>query len=346
MTTNDAIMLPALDGSNPLGYFAALGLLRILSDHSMSGKPAPRLSWVNIGRWAAVVHWPGSKDDLLDLIERDLQPLRAVLRTKQVEPNARTEIERNLQSSSADLALDFAYDDDGTSVKLGEPVVCDLKPLPATLRAFHERTATTLAADSSRRVAMRRSADIVAAYGSDAATDNNGRAKPTAFHFTAGQQTFLSMVRELALGVSRAHFDEALWGPWQSASKLPSLSWNSAAPRIYALRAGNPAKEKRGSVPGADWLAFLALTYFQCASKGRRIRTACVHGGWKDGRFVWPLWAAPITEPVIRSLLARGDAEHWSTEERNSAGIAAVMRSQILRSDQGGYGSFTPSAVI
>ena len=320
--TSDPVMLTALDGSNPLGYFAALGLLRILSDHSIAGNPAPRLSWVDTGRWVAVLHWSGRKDDLLDLIERDLQ------------------------SAREDPALGLAYDGAGATVKHDEAVVRDLKPLPDTLRAFQESAVTALVVDSLRRVALRRSADIVAAYGSDTATDNSGRVKPTAFHFTAGQQAFLSMVRELALGVSRAHFDEALWGPWQATSKLPSLSWNSAAPRIYALRAGNPAKEKRGSVPGAEWLAFLALTYFQSASKGRRLRTACVHGGWKDAKFVWPLWVAPITDPVIRSLLARGDAEHWSTEERNSTGVTVVMRSHILRSDQGGYGSFTPSELV
>ncbi len=99
--------------------------------------------------------------------------------------------------------------------------------------------------------------------------DNNGNTKPTAFHFTAGQQTFLDMVDELRTGITAAHLREALDGPWLNRSQLPSLTWDSSVARLYALRAGNPSKEKRGSVPGANWLAVIGLSYFPVVVLGR-----------------------------------------------------------------------------
>lgn len=154
------------------------------------------------------------------------------------------------------------------------------------------------------------------------------------------------MVRELAEEVTREHFQEALLGPWLGQSKLPSLSWNASAPRNYALRASNPAGEKRGSVPGAEWLAFLALGNFVSFSAGRRLRTAGVHGGWKDSSFTWPLWGRPTTLPVVRSLLQVPGMDRMSRAALAAIGVEAVLRSNILRSDPGGYGSFTPPVVV
>jgi len=320
--TIEKVVLSGLDGSNPLGFFAALGLLRVLNDETSGNDPAPRLSWEEQGRWVPVLHWNGARDDVVEAVRRDLDASRRM------------------------VALELAYAADGNPNHGDADAIRDLKPLPETLRRFQDGIAANLKWSVGDPMRSRRSVDLAAAFGNEIATDNNGRVKPTAFHFTAGQQTFLSMVRDLADGTGREHLEEALWGPWLSESKLPSLSWNAASPRIYALRASNPAKEKRGSIPGAEWLAFNALPYFSSVSLGRRLQTACVRGGWKDAVFTWPLWSAPITVAVARSLLVRADVEHLSASERASAGIEVLMRAGILRSEQGGYGSFTPALVV
>jgi hypothetical protein len=174
--------------------------------------------------------------------------------------------------------------------------------------------------------------------------DNNGNTKPTALHFTAGQ-AFLTMVEALRTGIDDAALDEALHGPWRTESRLPSLSWDSSVARLHALRASDPSSEKRGSVAAANWLAVHALAFFPVWVQRGELRTPGVAGGWKDSVFTWPLWNAPADARTIAALL-RFDARSWNARERSALGVTTACSSGIRRSDQGGYGTFTPSTVV
>ena len=184
--------------------------------------------------------------------------------------------------------------------------------------------------------------DLFCALLAEGALAGKLDSKPTHLHFTAGQQKFLSMVRELAEKVDAAAIEEALRGPWRYDSTLPSLSWDVRGERIYALRGFDPAGEKRTGVPGADWLAFLGLTFFPVVAKGRVLETTACWGSWKSGSFVWPLWDAPLPVPVVRSLLADRDLRDQPEGQRRARGVFRLLESTIRRSNQGGYGSFTP----
>lgn len=315
-----SVLLPGLDASNPLGYLASLGLLQVLCDSESALEPHTRwrLSWHDEGRWLAVVHGVADIEFLVRRLHADVASWRD------------------------ELALQLAYDEEGARVSAStDKATFDLKPKPDTFRAFTDEVAGDCAPDRLR------SARLVAAYGSELISDNNGNLKPTALHFTAGQQTFLGMVRTLQQGLTANDFREALLGPWQNVSKLPSLSWNASAPRVYAYRADNPSGEKRGSVPAADWLAFIGLRFFPVASKRSRLLTTCVEGGWKDSRLRWPIWTPALTVNAIRSLLTWRGLRDAAVQERGAAaGIAAIYESRILRSDQGGYGSFSPASVL
>jgi hypothetical protein len=305
--------LTGLDGQNPLGFLAALGLLRILDEHARRGRlPKPKLSFVDEGQQVARI-WSSL----------ELEAIQGV-------------ILEDAAAQAESLALRLAYDDDGNLVEPSAPgATRDLKPSPASARAYLARLSG----------ASRRDADLAAGLFSELVQDNNGNTKPTALHFTAGQQTFLSMVEELRKGISVSDLQEALIGPWKNLSALPSLSWDSSATRNYALRASNPSKEKRGSVAGANWLAVHGLAFFPVHPRRGRLRTAGVAGGWKDSVFTWPLWAVPVEVRTVMALL-RCNVSHWTMRERTAAGIVLVLRAGILRSDQGGYGSFTPSTVV
>jgi hypothetical protein len=152
------------------------------------------------------------------------------------------------------------------------------------------------------------------------------------------------MVDELRSGIGAADLREALLGPWKGLSTLPSLSWDATAARQYALRAGNPSKEKRGSVPAANWLGDMALSFFPVMGIRRRLVTTRVEGGWKDSTFSWPLWSPPASSRTIASLL-RLDILGLPTRDREALGVSEVLKARILRSDQGGYGSFSPPSV-
>lgn len=314
-----SLLLPGLDASNPLAYFAALGTLQVLSDSGKAteGSDPWRLSWRDEGRWLAVLH---GTVDIEDLIQR---------------------LHEDVASWNDELCLQLAYDSTGKRLPLSaDKATFDLKPIPATFRDFAEEVALTCTPGRLR------SARMVAAYGSELVTDNNGNLKPTALHFTAGQQSFLGMVRTLQQGLTPDDFREALLGPWRNESKLPSLSWNASAPRIYAYRADNPSGEKRGSVPAADWLAFIGLRFFPVASKRSSLLTTCVQGGWKNSILRWPVWSRPLVVNSIRSLLTWRSLREADSQQRSAAGLTVLYESKILRSDQGGYGSFSPASVL
>jgi len=231
----------------------------------------------------------------------------------------------------------------------------DVKPVPDLLRRWAEAVAETIGDG-------RADADLFCALLSEGVVDGKGNGKPTHLHFTAGNQKFLVMVRELADRVDAERFGEALLGPWLENSPLPTLSWNSQGDRVYALRATDPSSEKRLGVPGADWLAFLGLAFFPTkiatAPGGKNVlRTSACDRDWKRSALRWPLWAVPLDRDTIwsllgdRSLVGEKVAED-AQRRRNLAGtmracgILRVMRASIRRSDQGGYGSFGGASVL
>jgi hypothetical protein len=307
-----SLLLTGLDAQNPLGFFAALGMLRVMDAHAVrEGRPRPWLSFYGDGQTPSL----GTSLRLDEVIATVIADAR---------------------SQRLDPVLTFAYTDAGERASPDDKHArCDLKPSPKLALEFLMARAT-----EDRGIA-----DLAAGLFSELVQDNNGATKPTALHFTAGQQEFLRMVQALRAGLTEAALREALIGPWLNASSLPSLSWDSSATRSYALRARNPSSEKRGSVPAANWLAVQSLAFFPVVVRRRRLATVCVTGGWKDSRFTWPLWDAKLTVPVVSSLL-RIDAGGLTAKERAATSVTAVLSARILRSDQGGYGSFSPADIV
>lgn len=227
-----------------------------------------------------------------------------------------------------------------------DPNPSDLKPTPEVLHRW--AAATRQVSEGSGRA----DADLFCGLMAEGATAGKGDGKPTHLHFTAGQQRFLSMVREIRESLVRADLDEALRGPWRHSSTLPVLGWDARGERIYALRGTNPAKEKRLGVPGADWLAFLGLRFFPVAECRGSLLTAGCEPNWKGGSLSWPLWSVPLGADVVGSLIGSvlGNARKggagvacWSDAERAAVGVSQVLRAPIRRADQGGYGSFGPA---
>lgn len=224
------------------------------------------------------------------------------------------------------------------SYSKGDKTERDLKPSP-------ERMAEYL---RQMRALGGRSAALASAFGSDLVTDNNGATKPTAFHFTAGQQRFLTMAEDLRLGLTHEDFVEALAGPWRWTRELPVFAWDGSGARGYALRATDPSKDKKVGVPAADWLALLGLRLFPVVRNGEHLRTTGFTGGWKDGQFTWLLWDPPLASCVVGSLLQHTTlaADPASRPKLSAWGVASVLESKVTRTDQGGYGSFNPPRVL
>lgn len=303
--------LPALDGTNPLGFLAALGVLDVL--HRAGREPTVR--------WSAdlvptpVLRGVTGEDELVELIDAD----------------------RARWADSVVLR--------GPS---GTPLD-DLKPPPGVPRDWAGDVVGTLGES-------RADADLFCALLAEGAVDGKGNGKPTHLHFTAGQQKFLVMVRELAGRVDAERIREAVFGPWREDSPLPSLSWSSHGERVYALRALNPSTEKRLGVPGADWLGFLGLVFFPTCALIRNgaqqvtLRTTGCDRAWKRSHLRWPLWTVPLERDTVWSLVGDsavvGQGRKPSPDELRVRGVRQVMQAPIRRSDQGGYGSFGGASVL
>lgn len=189
-----------------------------------------------------------------------------------------------------------------------------------------------------------RSAGLASALVAEGSFAGKGDGKPTDLHFTAGQQRFLSIARVLQDQVTRDDLSEAVLGPWSYRKALPTFKWDVSDDRVYALSASDPSKETKYTVPGADWLALVGLSAYSAIRDGGRSRPPGSGGTWKYGRFRWGLWSEPLEADAVRASVATG----WDPDFVGSQGIGAfrVLEARVRRSDQGGYGSFSPSSVI
>jgi hypothetical protein len=315
------LVLTGIDGANPLGFFAALGVLRVLDERARAaGTARPRLGWRDDGVWRPLVVGVNALAEVVGAVMEDLA-------TWADEP-----------------ALQIAYvkgDESGEGVAPDAPgAVQDLKPSVRHQRRLFEEAARRAAAGEGRMARM------MAAFGTEVAVANNGRIKPSALHFTAGQQHFLKMVNSLRAGVTAEDLERALVGPWTYESELPSLSWTGTGARMWALRASDPSKEKRGSCPGAEWLSFVGMSFFVCAPRGARVNTTGVLGGWKDSALTWPLWGDAAPASVVASLLTTPNLQKMRAHERQARAIAVVFSAEIARADPGGAGSFSPARLV
>jgi len=307
------VLLTGLDGKNPLGFLAALGVINAVADHSKAVQSDPKLVWRSSGTYLpAIVDGPPA-EALLDVLVKDLADFRG-------EP--------------ATLLRYPKKSEKGTSE------AWDLKPPRETFRGYLHSLVSACSRDH------RRSVDVAAAFATDVAVDRADRkTKPTALHFTAGNQEFLDTFGAVSETVTAEDLREAVFGPWKRARDTKQFNWDNAGARDYALRADDPSKAKKLGVPGADWLAFRGLSFVRVAPVGDRVVTTGCHGEWKTGAFRWPIWTVPLQRTVIGSLLSSPEIFETDPRVLRGRGIAIVFESAIRRSEQGGYGSFAPASV-
>lgn len=106
--------------------------------------------------------------------------------------------------------------------------------------------------------------------------------------------------------LTRDAIEEALIGPWSYRDAHHSLGWDPNTQRLHALRGKLPEKDKEGrSVRAAVFLASQALPLFPSFAVGRRLRTTGFHRHEDDDWFAWPIWREPISLDTLRSLLAQ-----------------------------------------
>lgn len=332
-------VLKGLDGSNPLGFMASVGLLRLLEGQ---GNRA-RLGFTADGEFHAWIECDPPRDDIPGIV------------TKDAESAAGTQPWR----------LEYEKQE-----KRGVKVVADLKAPPEQFRKF-----LTSAIDEWLEGRPEQS-NYAAAYGTDVAVDGKGNTKPTAFHFTAANQQFLGAIENTRSRLTRDWVEESLADGNGKAKAGSNLRWDPDAERSRALMGVNPNDDGTAVNAALEWLAFRGLPAFPCVPIGSRILTSGVTGRRQDElRFHWPLWSCGASGATVRSLLlltagwiekeeqARDKMETLARrrqrqrsmgrlqldlenmlEERRRRGVFAICTSEIRRTTQG-FGNFGPAHV-
>jgi hypothetical protein len=298
------IQLVGLDGSNPLGFLAALGLLRVVPEAKLGFSP------------------DGSCRAFVDSFNETEIRLAAL-----VAADAKT-------SGNPNAPWRFKYTK-GATTKQGPQEVADLKPPPGDFKKFLATCIEEwLSGDEE-------AAGYAAAYGTDIAVDSKGNTKPTAFHFTAAQQTFLGAVEGIRASVTREWVEESLF---KGHGEHPgsNLRWDPGSERNWALMANDPSEDATRVDAPLEWLAFRGLPLLPSFPQGRNtIVTTGVAGQGKEMAFTWPLWWVAASLQTVRSVLP----VDWSrmAKERAVRGVFAICSSAIRRTQ--GFGNFGPSSV-
>jgi hypothetical protein len=298
------IQLEGVDGSNPLGFLAALGLLRVV--------PGAKLGFSGDGSFRAFVDGLDKESDLATIVAGDAKA-----------------------GANESAPWRFTYVKAATK-KQGPQEVADLKPPPDDFKRFLATCIDAWLTGDDEAVAY------AAAYATDIAVDSKGNTKPTAFHFTAAQQTFLGAVDGIQASVTQEWIETSLF---KGHGERPgsNLRWDPGAERNWALMANNPGGDGTFVDAPLEWLAFRGLPLLPTFPRGTRVMTTGVVGRGDDMTFTWPLWHISASLQTARSALQ----VDWtrSSKDRTACGVFAICRSAIRRTSQG-FGNFGPSSVM
>ncbi len=298
-----ALPLPGLDGSNPLGFLAALGTLVVCEQLAKCAnapewlKGEVRLSWGHgSSLQMPVLHLPGPSPN-----PEEFSTSLAASLAKSIELHSAAMVVSMLENGfRKDSARDFA-------------------PLG--------RFARTATAD------VRAKLDWINALSCESLIDEDSPLQTVRCDYLPRN------IRSVLAKVTPNHLLRALFQTWDYGDPLEmqSLRWEPAEDRRHAYQwhmpNGDPTKKKRGGMLGANRLAFEAWPLFPCFPKGDRVATRGFTGsGMFDTFWTWPLWSSPWTSDTIAGLLALPELQSApvKVDELRGRGIAAAFRSQRI----------------
>lgn len=326
----NGVLLAGIDGGTPLGFLAALGLVRILQERG--GQVTPKLSWQQLDAWRPSLHGPRLLDEVAEAVDEDICAW----------------------ANSA--LLGFRY------VKLekkGPKAVGGLSAPLAVLRAWQiER----------RRARDERSLEYAAALMCDGTTETNKNVasrenhknagiafsedvpateviERTFFDFTARNAQFLEQVEEIRKYPTLDRIRAALERgeiDLDAPSKTRSLDWDPGADTPAAIYTGY----RRGFLPVHEWLAFRGLVFLPLAGDGKRVRNTACSGRRLAGEFFWPLWTVPVGPDTLRSLVGYPGLPKLSVEARRALGVHTVLCADLTKKADNRSGTFSPARPV
>jgi hypothetical protein len=276
----NTLELPALDGRDALGFLAALGVLRILTDEA---RVDARLSFDETSA-RALLHSPFRS------VEEVVDALVEVIGT---------------------IPDDGVIPGVPASFPLGKAgVESDPMRVP---RDQLRQTARKLT-DGRPEPALDR---WIAAVVTDLAVDAKGRVGLTPFTAPAGQQSLRSFFTKPLEEVGRKPatlIREALTG-WR---RVDGYTGEYLDHRVLRSAADHPSgKSVEAGVPGATWLAIMALPLLRLTGNGNSVQATLWHSiaGRRQPVMAWPIWRQPLDTTGVLTLLEHPDLRPRATAD-------------------------------
>lgn len=306
MTANEppGLLLNGLDGSSPLGFLAAVGVLRTVAEADSCVDW--RVRWeLREGSWSPVLLGDATlaADGLIQVLMPALMGMKG---------HPALSFADDLTLSCADFrgvalyACDAADPSDRRHADFMAAFGCDSHPISPKDPRIQDTALRTMSG--------------------------------------AGHQHFIGSMRELVDVTDSAHLRASLFEPWQYADPKPSLRWDPVDDRRYALRWEAPSGDPVRTMRGANRLAVEALPLFPTAPGERRLETTGFSQSRGQGvLFTWPIWKGPLNIDTLRSLLGMAELQEPrpDRERLQARGVVEIYRSQ--RITEGKYRNFTPA---
>ena len=322
--------LNGFDGSTPLGFLGALGLLLVMTMR-MPGKN-PRLRWIYRGFWKPELSPQFTLDEIADAILED----------------------RTIVCNSSVLMMRYPKKE-----KEGIKHFGGLRP---PLSFFRKQLAEILPRSS------RDSVDLVAALMCETVAEDLPEQKQlstkdlerlgmadfdsgdssrivaqTTFDFTSRNTQFLDQIRLIGESLNKEAVLTSLVGTQTGAICDRTMDWSQARDKPGALfRQGT-------SLPNptlVEWLMFRSLGLMPVFSqRGHAITTAC-SGRRKDGAFRWCIWEDFASLQSARSLLRVVFSATSTTSARAALGLTSSFEAALGKTADGYGGVFKPTQAL
>ena len=301
---------PGLNGANPLGFLAAIGLFRTLSNALPEQRV--KMAWCHTGIWHPTLLTDNkmTQNELITILQESLTG-------RENKPH-------------------FTAFGKNTTV----PVVKfrSIAINAVNLADYRNRTFADFCAAFG--------SDALVSFN-DGVTMQDTALRTMA---GAGHQHFLETMQNLIIECTTRHLYKAIFNTWMydDPTQTLSLRFDPLDDNRYALRwrnpSGDPDRKTSGSMLGANRLAIESFPLLPTAPGKKRLKTTGVTGyRSSDTFFHWPIWTVPLPISVLRSLLMSPDiiSPDSPIDALTARGISAVMYSQ--RITVGKVRNFTPA---